>query len=179
MTSLALTEGSLPTHIEWSGSAWEMVEALQPYAVLDGEGEAIRQRRRPSAVEHCRTSLPEHAAGAPRTQREPATTGRLFVPKADLSGMVALKFKVDAASAAKPEFEARVLQGQGAATIAVCASGTSPAARGFAIRKPRPQRRAAPRARRDLTNPASIRAGAGPGTTAMIQPMTSSAAAAP
>jgi len=41
LSSLTLVEGKLPANLEWSGSAWRMAEALQPYAVLDGDGEAF------------------------------------------------------------------------------------------------------------------------------------------
>ena len=40
LASLTLSEGKLPASFEWGDSAWEMVEAVQPYAVLDGDGEA-------------------------------------------------------------------------------------------------------------------------------------------
>lgn len=41
LSSLPLTEGKMPTHFEWSRWAWTMGEALEPYAVLDGDGDAF------------------------------------------------------------------------------------------------------------------------------------------
>ena len=106
LPSLTLVEGSLPDHYEWRGHSWEMAEALQPYAVLDGEGEVFVSGQ---------TFQPWAPAGqsygnmflALRPPEGTSLTGRLFVPKGDLSGMVALKFKVDPAAAnpkMKPAF---------------------------------------------------------------------------
>jgi len=106
LTSLTLVEGKWPEPSRWSGSTWQMLEALQPYAVLDGQGEVYvsGETMRPwgppgQSYQNSRLSL--------RVPRESSITGRLFVPKSDLSGMVALKFKFDAASAtpvSKEEF---------------------------------------------------------------------------
>ncbi len=101
LTSLTISEGTLPTHFEGGGSGWQMMDALQPYAVLDGEGEAFiggeaLQPWGPAERAYQNMFL------AFRAPKGSPLTGRLFVPKADLSGMVALKFKLDAASE-KPE----------------------------------------------------------------------------
>ena len=108
LTSLTLSEGKLPTNIEWSGSPWEMVEALQPYAVLEGDGEAF------VGGEGLHPWSPAERAYqnmflAIRAPKGNPPTGRLFVPKTDLSGMVALKFKLDAASE-KPDSKQEFLK---------------------------------------------------------------------
>src|SRR5215470_2432986 len=41
VTSLNISEGALPTDFQWNRFSWEMLEALQPFAVLDGPGEAF------------------------------------------------------------------------------------------------------------------------------------------
>jgi len=114
-------------------------EALQPHVVLDGDGEALLAAKRfihgPG-----RTSY-ETMFLALRIPNGNPLTGRLFVPKADLSGMVALKFKVDAASA-KPDSKQEFLK-QSRTTIAACANGVSRAAPGSAIRRPKPPKPAA------------------------------------
>src|SRR6516162_593906 len=40
LNSLKFSDGQLPANFEWSGSTWQKLEALQPYAVLDTQGEA-------------------------------------------------------------------------------------------------------------------------------------------
>ncbi|HOX58628.1 MAG TPA: hypothetical protein P5205_20030 [Candidatus Paceibacterota bacterium] len=98
LTSLKLAEGALPTGYEWKGPAWRMAEALQPYAVLDGEREAYV-----GGGSIAPWSLAEQAFQnrllVLRMPNGRPPTGRLFVPNTNLSGMVALKFKVAAASA--------------------------------------------------------------------------------
>src|SRR6267154_28287 len=97
LSSLTFLEGKLPSDFQWSGSAWQMAEALSPYAVLDGEGEAfiggeaLRPWGRPETA-YQNTFL------AVRAPKGSAVTGRLIVPKADLSGMVALEFSIEATS---------------------------------------------------------------------------------
>src|ERR1039457_4431553 len=80
LASLTLSEGKLPASFEWGDSAWEMVEAVQPYAVLDGDGEAYvggqsLQPGNPSdrAFQNMFLAIRAPNGGAP--------TGRLFVPK--------------------------------------------------------------------------------------------------
>jgi hypothetical protein len=97
LSSLTITEGSLPPRFEWKGRGWEMADALRPYAVLDAEGEAFvsgpaLQPWGPPGPAFQSTFL------GMRAPNGASLTGRLFVPKPDLSGMVALKFKVDAAA---------------------------------------------------------------------------------
>src|SRR5882724_1303941 len=97
LSSLTLLEGKLPKDFQQSGSYWQMGEALLPYAVLDGDGEAFVSSERPRRGRF--TEVIRH--NAPLVLRSPKgnpLTGRLFVLNADLNGMVALKFKVDAAS---------------------------------------------------------------------------------
>src|SRR5262249_34858032 len=86
LTSLGLVDGKLPTNAEWSGRAWRMAEALQPYAVLDGDGEAFLggealRSWAPPQQNYQSTLLTVHA---PKAQ---AITGRLFLPNSDLSAM--------------------------------------------------------------------------------------------
>jgi hypothetical protein len=78
--------------------------ALQPYAVLDGEGEVFiggdgLQPWSPPGRLYENTTIAIRAAAGKDV------SGRLFVPKSDLSGMVSLKFTV---AAAKANAESRV-----------------------------------------------------------------------
>src|SRR6267378_361653 len=106
LTSLTLSGGTLVSNFQCSGPAWKLDEALQPYAVLDGDGEVfiggetIRPWSRPETV-YQKALLAVHA---PKTN---VIAGRLFVPKADLGGMIALKFRWEPTFEkldAKPEF---------------------------------------------------------------------------
>jgi hypothetical protein len=108
LTSLTLSEGKLPASFEWHGANWRMMEPLQPYAMLDGDGEAY------VGGEAFQPWGPQQRAFqnmflAIRAPSGSSFTGRLFVPNADLNGMVALKFKLDAASA-KPDSKQRFLE---------------------------------------------------------------------
>jgi hypothetical protein len=109
LTSLTLSGGQLPSEFQWgrSSSAWQMAEALQPYAVLDGEGEAFLggEAFRPWAPAE---TAYRNAYLAVRAPKGNPIAGTLFVPKADLSGMLALKFKVDTASE-KPDAKGKFL----------------------------------------------------------------------
>jgi hypothetical protein len=97
LTSLKLVEGHLPSSFNWSRSAWENAETSQPYAVVDGEGEvyvgseALQPWGSPGRAFQNMTLAIQAVKGRD-------VTGRLFVPKSDLSSMIVLKFKVDAAS---------------------------------------------------------------------------------
>ncbi|HWX22029.1 MAG TPA: hypothetical protein VN578_19180 [Candidatus Binatia bacterium] len=107
LTALTLSEGKLPDSSTWNSSGWQMLEAFQPYAVLDGEGEALVSGNGTFNPWQPRETLYRETFLALRVPKDGPVTGRLFVPKSDLSGMVALKFKVDTASAkadAKQEF---------------------------------------------------------------------------
>src|SRR5712675_2533 len=105
LTSLKFAEGKLPTNYQWSGTGWQAIEALQSSAVLDGggDGEAFvgGENLRPWGAPE---SAFQNTFLAVRAPRGKAVNGRLFVPKADLSGMVALKFHLEAA-AEKPAQE--------------------------------------------------------------------------
>jgi hypothetical protein len=94
LTSLTFTEGKLPTETAYTGTAWQMADSMQPYAVLDGPGEVFvggeTVFRWTQPGQAYRNSF--LAVCAPKGA---APTGRLFVPKTDLSGMVALKFKLE------------------------------------------------------------------------------------
>jgi hypothetical protein len=93
LNSLTLTEGSFPTRPDWNVPNWEKAEAMEPYAVLDGDGEVYL------SGEPLRPWSPPNQPPpviAFKISKGSPLTGRLFMPKSDLSGMVALKFKVDA-----------------------------------------------------------------------------------
>ena len=97
LTSVKFPEGALPTHLEWGSRGWEAVQAMQPYVVVDGEGEGFISGESMQPW----TSPDQLYQGAVLALRAPKgdfVTGRLFVPKADLSGMVPLKFKLDKSS---------------------------------------------------------------------------------
>lgn len=102
LTSLTLTEGKLPAEAAPTRSShWEMRESLQPYAVLDGAGEVfvggepLRPWNPPGQAYQNSFLVVSAPKGA-------VPTGRLFLPKGDFSGMVALKFKLEPGSD-KPE----------------------------------------------------------------------------
>src|SRR5262249_42484797 len=71
--------------------------ALEPYAVLDGPGEVFVSRERLQPWQHERQPY-RNAVLVVRAAKGSSISGRLFVPNADWSGMVALKFKLDSAS---------------------------------------------------------------------------------
>ena len=119
---LKLVEGSLPVRKK-QPEFWRyadlvgFLEAMQPYAVLDGPGElyvvgeaeagdtwqspyaVARPVRSERATEGILTGVPRLFL---RAAEGKDVTGRLFVPNAELTGMVALKFTIPA-TAAKPE----------------------------------------------------------------------------
>jgi hypothetical protein len=104
VASLTLTEGSLPAG-ESQGyfRNWQMMEILQPYAALDGEGEVYVSGN--AAAPWMRRS--SDSPGETISVRAPEgkdVTGRLFVPKNDASGMVQVRFKIPATEA-KAEFK--------------------------------------------------------------------------
>src|SRR5689334_15468334 len=105
--SLTISEGTLPIDFQWNRFGWEMVEVLQPFAVLDGPGEAFVNG---DAVQQwgARESY-QNLILALRAPKGSAVTGRLFLPNKDLNGMVALKFKVDA-STEKPDSKIEFLK---------------------------------------------------------------------
>src|SRR6185369_8853566 len=96
VASLTLTDGKLPANSgsDLSGNwqrRWQMMDLLQPYAALDGEGEVFVSggnsspwaRRNEGDSETISISAPEGKD----------VTGRLFLPKSDSSGMVQVRFK--------------------------------------------------------------------------------------
>jgi len=96
VASLNISEGTLPTDFQWNRFGWEMLEALQPFAVLDGPGEAFVNGG----------TLPQWGAResyqnmilALRAPKGSSISGRLFLPGKELNGMVAVKFRLDASS---------------------------------------------------------------------------------
>lgn len=109
VSSLTLTQGSWPSNtgsVDWR--QWQKAAAMQPYAVLDGNGEAYLTGY---------GSLPWEAADDRSRERtislripeNKEITGQLFVPKPDFSGMVQVVFKV-AASESRPEARQKFLE---------------------------------------------------------------------
>ena len=97
LTRLALTEGKLPEPEAPKRYDWRMQEAVHPYAVLDGAGEAFLGGEpirpwNPSGGAYQNSFL------VVSTPKGTVATGRLFLPKGDFSGMVALKFKLEPGS---------------------------------------------------------------------------------
>lgn len=105
---LEITEGALPKGqepVNWQ--LYQRARRMQPYVVLDGEGEAY-------VAYDANRSRAEWNWPANRTRarnqvvvRVPAArdvTGRIYLPKRDLTGMVQARFKI---AAAKAEPEAR------------------------------------------------------------------------
>ncbi len=100
---LELTEGKLPD-LDEIDAPWrvrrQLGESMQPYAVLDGEGEvyvaaeAIPGRPVPRPVGQ--TGGDYLGVRAPEGKD---VTGRLYWPKPDLSGMAAVRFKIPASRA--------------------------------------------------------------------------------
>ena len=93
ISSLTFIEGALPVGAEPRNFDWQRAPLFQPYAVLDGEGEVyvggdnLGPWRPPDQVYRSATLV----ARAPKGKD---VTGRLFVPKSDVSGMTILKFKL-------------------------------------------------------------------------------------
>jgi hypothetical protein len=111
ITSLPLTEGKLPEPVTPKRYDWRMQETVQPYAVLDGAGEAFvggepirpwNPNGRAYQNSFLMVSAPKGAA----------PTGRLFVPNGDFSRMVALKFKLEPGSD-KPESRQEFFKAKG------------------------------------------------------------------
>lgn len=113
MSKLELLEGSLPKAAEnpdWR-NFYLWGESLQAYVVLDGDGEAYLRYDAPVPW---RTPGPGRAEAeldhlAVRAPRGRDLTGKLYLPKGDLSGMTAVKFRVPA-SAAEPDAKNRFLR---------------------------------------------------------------------
>ncbi len=100
---LKLTEGSLPDHwdtvVDWRWG--QSGEAMVPYAVLDGDGEAyVQMTQFPGRRWRGGTVAVQGSAifvRTPKTGQDVA--GRLFAPKQDWSGMVGARFKIPASKA--------------------------------------------------------------------------------
>jgi hypothetical protein len=107
VSELKLTEGSLPVQgRSWAGRRWQLLPAIQAYAVLDGPGEVYVQT---AGNMPWMPRSAEAAAIAIRAPRNTEITGRLFVPQADLNGMVQLKFKV-APAETKPDAKGKFFE---------------------------------------------------------------------
>ncbi len=98
ISSLPLTEGKRPSGGPPSGRHWQMRSILQPYAVLDSPGEAYVSGNAASPWQDptSRGLSQNLCISAPEGQE---ITGRLFLPKSDLSGMVPVRFKIAATNA--------------------------------------------------------------------------------
>jgi hypothetical protein len=103
LADLKLTEGELPPDEEgYHFRTIERVAAMQPYASLDGDGEAylefqtVRPRwaAPPSVVRSDAAIVARVAAGRD-------VSGSLYLPKADYSGMAKLRFTIPATAALK------------------------------------------------------------------------------
>ena len=101
-SSFTLTEGTLPSNtVPGNSRRWRMMPAIQPYAALDGEGEAYVNGNNATPWMSNRGESPTQTISI-RAPENQAITGRLFVVKNDLSGMVQVRFKISPAEA-KPE----------------------------------------------------------------------------
>ncbi len=95
---LKITEGKLPEQNAGANEPyyprlWRLNDEVRPYGVLDGKGEIYVQWETPYQRSlHNNEIEVRAAAGAD-------VTGTLFLPKHDLSGMVAVKFKLPADAA--------------------------------------------------------------------------------
>src|ERR1035437_860616 len=96
-SSLTLTEGTLPSNtVPGNSRRWRMMPAIQPYAALDGEGEADVNGNNATPWMSNRGESPTQTISI-RAPANQAITGRLFVVKNDLSGMVQVRFKISPA----------------------------------------------------------------------------------
>ncbi|HEX4643972.1 MAG TPA: hypothetical protein VH598_00030, partial [Verrucomicrobiae bacterium] len=100
-TDLNFTEGALPKErTPGSSRIWLAGQAMEPYAVLDGEGEAFIGG---ATFEPWMQNAYRDEILAVRAPKDKEVTGRLFLPKPDFSGLVPLKFKISStAKAATP-----------------------------------------------------------------------------
>ncbi len=104
LLELALAKGvELPTYPDQAPyGKWDVYAAMWPYAVIEGEGEALVTLPGYSPNEWQR---PGHGAGRllVRTASPRDVRGLLFVPKNDWSGMLRLEFTIPAARATSDE----------------------------------------------------------------------------
>ena len=106
LKSLTLSEGTIPTEFEWRSRAWQISEVLQPYVAMDGDAEAYLGGEGFQPWGPPGKTFPDLVMLI-RTEKGSAMTGKLFVPKRDLSGMELIKFKIEAKAekrASKDEF---------------------------------------------------------------------------
>jgi hypothetical protein len=93
LASLKLTEGSLPAPEPGAaGFDWRRQPLFQPYAALDGAGEAYVSG---PGINPWNPRQRSEQALVVRTPKGKEITGRLYVPKGDFKGMVMVRFKVD------------------------------------------------------------------------------------
>lgn len=101
LEDLKLTEGKFPeqpaSRYDWRNR--QRREAMQARAVLDGEGEVYFEQNQ--FLWWRSTPLLEEGAIAVRAPAGRQVTGSLYVPKTDYSGMVRLRFAIDASAASK------------------------------------------------------------------------------
>ena len=94
VSSLTLTEGTLPSNtVPGNSRRWRMMPAIQPYAALDGEGEAYVSGNNATPWMSNPGESPKQTISI-RAPENQAITGRLFVVKNDLGGMVQVRFKI-------------------------------------------------------------------------------------
>jgi hypothetical protein len=100
------TEGALPKERTPGFSrSWLAGQAMEPYAVLDAEGDVFIGG---ATFEPWMQGNYQDEILAVRAPKDKDVTGRLFLPKPDLSGMVPLAFKIS--STAKAATSAEFLQ---------------------------------------------------------------------
>src|SRR6266699_2376475 len=86
LRSLTLSDGKLPTEFDWASRSWQIVEALQPHAVMDVNAEAYLGGEALQPWSTQGRTFPDSVMII-RAEKGSPMTGRLFVPKRDLSGM--------------------------------------------------------------------------------------------
>jgi len=99
ISSMKFIDGALPVPSELSEArSLEILPALEPYAVLDGEGEAYVGRD--SSESRSPSDRPfQNRVIFIRAPKDKEVTGHLFIAKPDFTRMVHLKFKVDTVTA--------------------------------------------------------------------------------
>ncbi|HVX13246.1 MAG TPA: hypothetical protein VHC22_18830 [Pirellulales bacterium] len=103
LAELKLIEGELPSQDEYryDWRARERIEAMQPSVSLDGRGEVYFALDSASVRWASPSVLNGEGAVAVRAPAGRDVAGSLYVPKADYSGMVKLRFSIPASAAAK------------------------------------------------------------------------------
>jgi hypothetical protein len=105
LADLKLTEGKFPDPPEYryDWRTQQRRQAMQPRAVLDGEGEVYVEWQENRSWWATPASLREQGSIAVRAPAGREVTGSLYAPKADYSGMVRLRFAIDAAPVSEDE----------------------------------------------------------------------------